>query len=136
LRSSSRDQRSGTLRTTLQGERVTRHSTEEERLAVVAVWKWECDPADVEAVRTALQDLVAHCDTEHPLITRIEWLEASKKDGAPVEFLWVEEYESAEAMAQDEYTDVCESLWDPVKSRAIADTFAGKGYDRGERLLR
>lgn len=109
---------------------------EEEVLPVVAVWSWASEPADVDAVRSALNDLVAHCDTEHPLIKRIEWLEASKKDDGPVEFRWVEEYESREAMDSDGYTDVCEGLWEPVKARAIADTFAGKAYDYGGGLLR
>lgn len=105
-------------------------------MSVVAVWSWASDPSDVEAVRAALTDLVAHCDTEHPLIKRIEWLEASKKDDGPVEFRWIEEYENREAMDSDEYTDACEALWQPVKACAIADTFAGKSYDHGGGLLR
>ena len=105
-------------------------------MPVVALWSWASEPADVEAVRVALNELVAHCETEHPLIQRLEWLEASKKDDGPVEFRWIEEYESREAMSDDAYTDVCERLWQPVKDRAIDGTFGGKAYDRGGRILR
>lgn len=105
-------------------------------MSVVAVWSWASEPADLDAVRAALSELVAHCETEHPLIKRLEWLEASKKDDGPVEFRWIEEYESREAMDKDEYTDVCEGLWQPVKARAVADTFSGKAYEQGGRISR
>jgi quinol monooxygenase YgiN len=105
-------------------------------MSVVAVWSWASEPEDVEAVRAALSELVVHCEAEHPLIQRLEWLEASENSGGPVEFRWIEEYESREAMESDEYTDVCEGLWQPVKDRAIADTFGGKAYDRGGGILR
>jgi hypothetical protein len=39
-------------------------------------------------------------------------------------------------MESDEYTDVCEGLWQRVKDRAIADTFGGKAYDRGGGIVR
>jgi hypothetical protein len=89
-------------------------------MSIVAVWSWASDPGDVAAMRAALDDLVAHCEAEHPLIQRLEWLEAS----------------SREAMENDQYTDVCEALWQPVKSRALADTFVGKAYERGGGIFR
>ena len=105
-------------------------------VSVVALWSWASEPADVGAVRSALNELVDHCETEHPLIQRLEWLEASKKDDDPVEFRWIEEYESRETMESDEYTDVCEGLWQPVKERAIDGTFAGKAYEHGGGISR
>jgi hypothetical protein len=39
-------------------------------------------------------------------------------------------------MENDEYTDVREGLWQPVKARAISDTFSGKAYDRGGGIFR
>jgi hypothetical protein len=39
-------------------------------------------------------------------------------------------------MDSDEYTDVCEGLWEPVKARAIAGTFSGKAYDHGGGISR
>jgi quinol monooxygenase YgiN len=105
-------------------------------MSVVAVWSWTSEPADAEAVRAALNELVAHCETEHPLIQRLQWLEGAQNSAGPVEFRWIEEYESREAMDGDEYTDVCDGLWKPVKDRAIADTFGGKAYDRGGGMVR
>ena len=99
-------------------------------MSVVVVWSWAAEPADADAVRAALSELVAHCETEHPLIQRLQWLEAAKNSGGPIEFRWIEDYESREAMDSDEYTDVCKGLWQPVKDRAIADTFGGTAYDR------
>jgi hypothetical protein len=52
------------------------------------------------------------------------------------EFRWIEEHESREAMDSDEYTDAFEGLWQPVKDRAIADTFGGQAYDRGGGIVR
>jgi hypothetical protein len=60
-------------------------------MSVVAVWSWASEPADVEAVRAALSELVVHCEAEHPLIQRLDWLEASENSGGPVEFRWIEE---------------------------------------------
>jgi hypothetical protein len=100
-------------------------------MSVVAIWTWSTANEDVDAVRAALDDLVEHCRTEHPLIRRLAWLSAPAKDSPVVEFRWLEEYESRETMAKDEYTEVCAALWEPVKSRAIEGTFGGKGFDEG-----
>ena len=90
----------------------------------------------MDEVRAALDALVEHCEAEHPLIRRLGWFSAPEKDGTNVEFRWLEEYESRAAMAQDEYTEVCGALWEPVKSRAIAGSFGGKAFDQGGFLQR
>jgi len=105
-------------------------------MSVLAIWMWSSLNEDVDEVRVALDALVAHCEAEHPLITRLGWFSAPAKDGASVEFRWLEEYESRETMAQDEYTETCKALWEPVKSRAIEGSFAGKAFDQGGFLKR
>ncbi|HUK45829.1 MAG TPA: hypothetical protein VLV28_11090 [Gaiellaceae bacterium] len=100
-------------------------------MSVLAIWMWSSRNEDVDDVRAALDELVQHCETEHPLIRRLGWFSAPAKDGANVEFRWLEEYESREVMAQDEFTDVCKALWEPVKSRAVEGSFAGKAFDQG-----
>jgi hypothetical protein len=105
-------------------------------MTVLAIWTWSCKNEDLDDVREALDALVEHCETEHPLITRLGWFSAPAKDEAGVEFRWLEEYESRESMAQDEYTDACKALWEPVKSRAIEGTFAGKAFDQGGSIER
>jgi len=105
-------------------------------MSVLAIWMWSSLNEDVGDVRVALDALVAHCEVEHPLIRRLGWFSAPAKDGASVEFRWLEEYESRETMAKDEYTEVCAALWEPVKSRAIEGSFAGKAFDQGGFLKR
>jgi len=100
-------------------------------MSVMAIWTWSSKNEDADDVRGALDELVKHCETEHPLITRVGWYWASAKDGEQVEFRWLEEYESRETMAKDEFTEVCDALWEPVKSRALDGSFAGKAFDRG-----
>lgn len=105
-------------------------------MSVLAIWTWSSRNEDVDDVQAALVELVEHCRTEHPLIRRLGWFSAPAKDEASVEFRWLEEYESRETMAQDEFTAVCEALWEPVKSRAVEGSFAGKAFDRGGLLER
>jgi len=105
-------------------------------MTVLGIWTWSSRNDDADDVRAALGALVEHCETEHPLIRRLGWFSAPAKDGASVEFRWLEEYESRETMAQDEFTAVCEALWEPVKSRAIEGSFAGKAFDRGGSIER
>ncbi|MGZ4359581.1 MAG: hypothetical protein ACXVZW_07340, partial [Gaiellaceae bacterium] len=108
-----------------------RGGDKEAAVSVLAIWTWSCRPDDVDEVRAALDELVAHCDSEHPLIRRLGWFSAVASEGGEVEFRWLEEYESRESMARDELTDVCAALWQPVRSRAIAGSFAGGAFDRG-----
>jgi len=105
-------------------------------MSVLAIWTWSTKNEDVDDVRAALDELIAHCDTEHPLIRRLGWFSAPAKEGPSVEFRWLEEYESRETMAQDEFTEVCEALWEPVKARAIEGSFAGKAFDQGGSIER
>jgi len=105
-------------------------------MGVLAIWTWSSRNDDVDDVRVAFDELVDHCRTEHPLIRRLGWFSAPAKEGANVEFRWLEEYESRETMAQDEFTEVCEALWEPVKSRAVEGSFAGKAFDQGGLLER
>jgi len=105
-------------------------------MGVLAIWTWSAKKEDDQDVRAALDELVKHCDTEHPLIRRVGWFWADSKDGENVEFRWLEEYESRETMAQDEFTDVCEALWEPVKLRAVEGSFTGKAFDQGGLLER
>ena len=103
-------------------------------MSVLAIWTWSARTEDEDDVRAALDELVEHCETEHPLIKRLAWFSAPAKDGPMTEFRWLEEYESRETMAQDEFTPVCEALWEPVKSRAV--DFGGKAFDQGGVLER
>jgi hypothetical protein len=105
-------------------------------VTVLAIWTWSSRPEDVDHVRAALEALVDHCETEHPLIKRLGWFSAPEKDGPNTEFRWLEEYESRDSMAQDEFTEVCEALWEPVKSRALEGSFGGKAFDQGGAIER
>jgi hypothetical protein len=105
-------------------------------MSVLAIWMWSSANEDADDVRAALGGLVAHCATEHPLIRRLGWFSAPATDGQNVEFRWLEEYESRETMSQDEFTEVCEALWEPVKSRALEGSFTGKAFDQGAVLER
>jgi len=105
-------------------------------MSVLAIWTWSTKVEEGNDVRAALDELVRHCETEHPLITRLGWYSAPAADEQHVEFRWLEEYESRETMARDEFTDVCEALWEPVKSRAVEGSFSGKAFDQGSLIER
>jgi len=100
-------------------------------MSVLAIWSWSSAVDDADDVRSALKALVDHCETEHPLIRRLDWFSAPRPESSEVEFRWIEEYESREAMESDQFTDVCESLWDPIKSHASEGTFGGSVWDHG-----
>jgi len=105
-------------------------------MSVLAIWTWSCKSEDAEDVLAALDRLIEHCEAEHPLIMRLGWYSAPDNDGATVAFRWLEEYDSRESMAGDEFTEVCEALWEPIKSFAIDDSFAGAAFDQGGLIQR
>jgi len=55
-------------------------------MSVLAIWTWSTKNEDLEEVHVALDRLIAHCETEHPLIRRLGWFSAPAKDGASVDF--------------------------------------------------
>ena len=90
----------------------------------------EYDPAAMLAVKPLGRDKPL------PLIMRLGWYSAPDNDEATVAFRWLEEYQSRASMASDEFTEVCEALWEPIKSRAIDDSFAGAAFDQGGLIQR
>jgi len=56
---------------------------EEAKMSVLAIWTWSSRPEDVDGVCAALDALVAHCETEHPLIRRLGWLMTSRTLHSP-----------------------------------------------------
>ena len=100
-------------------------------MSVLSIWTWSSLVSEADAVREAVDVLVAHCCDEHPLIKRLEWVSAISEDGDRVDFQWLEGYGSQEAMNNDHYTDECKALWEPVRRHAIEGTFTGRAWNEG-----